>query len=121
MQSQGQSFPRSARLLSQHDFKQVFDNNSRRASSRFALLLALNTSGESSRLGLVVAKKNVKLAAQRNRVKRQVREFFRLNPPRQSWDLVFIARRGLGELSNQQIRAMLDDLWRKLNNRRIGP
>jgi len=111
----GQSFPRASRLLTGHEFSRVFDENRRKASTRYALLLALETQQPQSRLGLVIAKKNIRFANQRNRVKRIVREYFRCNPLSSSYDLVFLARRGLGDLSNEQIRAQLNELWRKLD------
>lgn len=66
---------------------------------------------------MVIAKKNVKLANQRNRVKRVVREFFRTHTLRESGDLVFLARRGLSELSNQELRKMLNKMWEKLDKK----
>lgn len=115
MASFGQSFTRTARLLTQYQFKQVFDRNQARASCRYALLLSLDAASNQSRLGLVVAKKHVRLAAQRNRIKRQVREYFRCHPLRDPRDLVFIARKGIADLSNEDIRTELDRLWIKLD------
>ena len=117
METHGQSFSRADRLLTSHDFKTVFDDNSRRASTRNALLLAFANNGNRSRLGLVIAKKNVKLANQRNRIKRLVREYFRCHPLNVPHDLVFLARRGLGELDNDQIREQLAYLWRKVDRK----
>ena len=117
MDNHGQSFTRADRLLTARDFKAVFDGNERRASNRYALILARPSATSRSRLGLVIAKKHVKLACQRNRIKRQVREFFRCQPLQDSWDLVFLARKGLSELSNDDIRAQLQQLWRRLEKR----
>jgi len=111
----GQSFPRARRLLTSHDFSRVFGGDNHRASTRYALLLAKSSASDHSRLGLVIAKKNIRLANQRNRVKRVIREFFRCHPPAKHLDLVFLARKGLGDLSNDQIRSQLQELWRKLD------
>ena len=109
------SFPKSARLLTSAQYSRVFEQSKRRASTRHALLLALSSNeGQSSRLGLVVAKKNVRLAHERNRIKRLVREYFRCHPTETPMDLIFLARRGVAELTNQQIGAQLDELWSKL-------
>ena len=62
-----------------------------------------------------MAKKHVKLACQRNRIKRVVREFFRNTALRSPKDLVVLARPGLSELSNNELRAVLGSLWAKLN------
>ena len=49
----------------------------------------------------MIGKKNVKLAVQRNRLKRLIRESFRHNQETLAgWDIVVIARKGLGELEN---------------------
>ncbi len=110
-----QSFTRESKLLNASQFKRVFDENERRASSQHALILSLTNCETHSRLGLVVAKKHVKRASQRNRIKRLVREHFRQNPLEPKRDVVFLARQGIGELENGDIRNLLSELWRKLN------
>ena len=110
-----QSFSRESKLVEASQFKRVFDENERRASCQHALVLSLPNAQKHSRLGLVVAKKHVKHANQRNRVKRVVREHFRQTPLNQNRDVVFLARKGIADLDNQQIRSLLDDLWGKLN------
>ena len=71
---------KSARLLNAHDYSQVFENCSIRAGSTAGTVLALPASDNRSRLGIIVAKKNVRLATDRNRIKRLVREYFRNHP-----------------------------------------
>jgi ribonuclease P protein component len=109
-----QSFSRQSRLLNKHDFGRVFGNNSLKASGRFALLLALPTENHYSRLGLIVAKKHVRQAVQRNRIKRLVREFFRHQQTDTSIDVVFLARNNIDTLTNRDIQTQLEALWRKL-------
>lgn len=110
-------FPKSARLLSAHDYSQVFDNCSIRASATAGSVVALPVSESRSRLGIIVAKKNVRLATDRNRIKRLVREYFRNHPLSASMNLVFMAKRGAGALSNADVLGDLDRLWRKLNHK----
>ena len=110
-------FPKSARLLSAHDYSQVFDSCSIRATSTAGSLLALPASDSRSRLGIIVAKKNVRLATDRNRIKRLVREYFRNHPLSVSMSLVFMAKRGAGALSNADVTDDLDRLWQKLNHK----
>ena len=85
-------FSPELRLLNQSDFRNVFDNTEIKANHPSLLILARMNSSNSPRLGLVIAKKNVKLAVNRNRIKRLIREEFRLHqnflPP---IDLVAIA------------------------------
>ena len=110
-----QSFSRQSRLLNKHDFGRVFDNNSLKASGRFALLLARPTNNHCSRLGLIVAKKHVRQAVQRNRIKRLVREFFRHQQhANTSIDVVFLARSNIDTLTNSDIEKQLEALWSKL-------
>lgn len=110
-------FPKSARLLKAHDYSQVFNNCSIRAGSTAGTVLAFPVSDNRSRLGIIVAKKNVRLATDRNRIKRLVREYFRSHPLSASMSLVFMAKRGAGALSNADVIGDLDRLWRKLNNK----
>lgn len=110
-------FPKSARLLNAHDYSQVFNNCSIRVGSTSGTVLALPVSDNRSRLGIVVAKKNVRLATDRNRIKRLVREYFRSHPLAASMSLIFMAKRGSGALSNADVMGDLDHLWRKLNNK----
>lgn len=103
-----QGFSREKRLLDAKQFKAVFDSPDYRLSGRCILLLArYNTSGY-PRLGLVVGKKNTRLAVGRNQIKRQTREFFRLHQGTlPAVDLVVISRRGISELSPTELRQEL--------------
>jgi ribonuclease P protein component len=72
--------------------------------------------GTHQRLGLVIGKKNLRLASQRNRVKRIARELFRQQDQQSlpNLDLVLIARKGLEKLSNAEIRNILEPLFQKI-------
>lgn len=109
------TFERSKRLLSPAEFKRVFDHTQWRSSTHQFLLLASSNEQPHARIGFVFAKKNIKHAVQRNRIKRIVRESFRanqLNLP--ALDFVILGRKGIAELDNAEIRAMIDALWFKL-------
>ncbi len=73
------------------------------------------------RLGLTVAKRHVKRANQRNRIKRVIRDSFRLNqhdlPP---LDIVVLVRGGVLDMDNEQLRKLVEKLWRKLSRRFNG-
>ncbi|MDG0991798.1 MAG: ribonuclease P protein component [Luminiphilus sp.] len=109
-----QCFPHSARLLCAADYKAVFDNCDLRAGTKNALLLSIPSESH-SRLGLVIAKKNVRLAVQRNRIKRIAREYFRCNPLQHPRDLVFLAKKNLADLSNAELKILLSTLWKKID------
>ena len=109
-------FPKGKRLLNATDYSRVFDNAEARASNKYLLLLAIRNSGPSHRLGLVIAKKNVRLAVQRNRVKRLAREFFRKLPEGSlSLDVVLLTRRGIDRLDNAELSTILQQQWQKLH------
>ena len=109
------SFGKSCRLLNAADYSQVFDGCEARASHKHLLLLARKNDRPGHRLGLVIAKKNVRLAVQRNRVKRIAREFFRTLPATEpGLDVVLLARRGLGQLDNAELSSILQHQWQKL-------
>ncbi|MET4692276.1 ribonuclease P protein component [Endozoicomonas lisbonensis] len=114
------AFSRDKRLCSAADFKQVFDRADIKVSSRHLLILARVSDHDHSRLGLVIAKKNIRKATGRNRVKRHIRETFRLKQGELGHlDIVVLARRGLDELENYDINKLLSRQWHKLA-RRLG-
>lgn len=121
-------FSKALRLLTPADFKQVFDDADLRVSSKELLILARATPLERPRLGLVIAKKHIRLATQRNRIKRVVRESFRLQQAAmggaRSVDTVVLARSGLDRLDNRALHATLGQLWQQLQRkaqRRLPP
>lgn len=77
-------------------------------------LARLNTRGY-PRVGLVVSKKNVKLAVDRNRFKRLVRESVRLRQYRlPSVDIVILAKRGVQDIDNETLYRQLHGMWKRL-------
>ncbi len=111
------TFPKSSRLLKPGDYGKVFDDVQIRVPHRNFLILATpNTLGH-ARIGLVFSKKNLKLAVQRNRVKRRVRETFRHQTDYPAMDIVVLGRRGLAELDNATLNATLTELWSRLRKK----
>jgi|TARA_B110000116_G_scaffold1949_1_gene1752 ribonuclease P protein component len=109
------AFTRSRRLLNSSDFQPVFDSAPFRASHKYFLILARPSNTDTSRLGLVIAKKNIKLAVDRNRIKRLVRECFRqLTADDVAVDAVFLTRRGLGEMDNAEFTKQLQQQWQRV-------
>lgn len=87
----------------------------------FVMLCRHNGLGH-PRLGLVVAKKHVRLANRRNRLKRLIRESFRLHSHHlPALDIVVLARKGADELDNQAVYRLLDKQWKKLIQRSQQP
>ena len=108
-------FGREKRLLTPRQFKAVFDSPSGKAPGKSVLLLERDNQLDHPRLGLVIGKKSVKLAVERNRIKRQIRESFRLNQDNLTgWDIVVVARKGLGDLENSELAQQFGKLWKRL-------
>jgi ribonuclease P protein component len=114
-QAANTGFGKSKRLLNAKDYGRIFDNPDARASHQHLLLLAKINDGPRHRLGLVIAKKNVRSAVQRNRMKRVAREFFRKLPHREPClDVVLLARQGMGLLDNAELSSILLQQWQKV-------
>lgn len=111
-------FPTSLRLLTAEDYKRVFNNNPLKLVCPPYTLLAVPNLEDFPRLGLIVAKKNVRNAVDRNRIKRLARESFRLNQHQiPDYDIVLLARRGSSQLPNKVLFGHLEQLWIRLQKR----
>lgn len=108
------SYPKCTRLLKREDFL-ALQKEARKYANSFFLLLVKDKNLTQARLGLIVTKKLVKLAVDRNRIKRICRESFRhycaLLPTR---DCLIIARKDMQRLSKIELREKLDKEWEKL-------
>lgn len=107
-----QRFRRRQRILTGADFSRCFAGR-RKLASRYFRLHWLDT-GSASRLGMAVSRKVDKRAVVRNRIKRGIRESFRLGPFRLAGgDAVVVARREAASASAADLRRDLDQLWRR--------
>lgn len=112
-------FTKRQRLLNSTAYTQVFNDAPIRASHPCFLLLCRSNSIQ-ARLGLVIAKKHVKRANQRNRLKRLIRESFRLqqhNIP--AIDVIVLARKGADALTNAEVLVIINGLWKRITKRAI--
>lgn len=111
MQSTG--FPRAARLLSKPEFDSAF-GGVRRHSDWFTAHVR-PTPGARARLGLAVGRRVSKRAVDRNRLKRLVREHFRLAAGGlPSFDLVVTAKPGAAAATRAALHADLERLFRRV-------
>ena len=114
------AFPRELRLLTPSHFTFVFQQPLRAGTPQITILGRQNSLGH-PRIGLTVAKKNVKRAHESNRLKRLTRESFRLRqhePP--SMDFVVVAKKGDDDLDNRALSEGLAKLWRSHFSRALG-
>ncbi|MGQ0286818.1 ribonuclease P protein component [Pasteurellaceae bacterium 22721_9_1] len=107
------NFSRELRLLTPEHFKYVFQQP-QRASTPEVTILARQNSLDYPRLGLTVAKKHLKRAHDRNRIKRLCRESFRtLQHELPHCDFVIVAKAGIHKLDNQTFTQNLSKLWQR--------
>jgi ribonuclease P protein component len=113
-------FPKTSRLLCAKDYGPVFNSARFRISNRHCLILAIYNDRPNSRLGIVVAKKNIASAVERNRIKRIIRESFRLSKPGfATIDIVVLVKRGLDCLSNREISKQIIGLYGELSTKEV--
>ncbi|MGJ8682798.1 ribonuclease P protein component [Paraglaciecola sp.] len=111
------NFSRELRLLTPTHFEYVFSNAIPTVSPQLTLLARFNNSNN-ARLGITLSKKRVKYAHDRNRIKRIIRESFRLQGQTfPNIDIVVVGKSGLDKMSNQEIFFLLGKLWKKLAKR----
>jgi len=107
-------FGRDYRLLSQTDFSRVFQDP-RKSTDRWLTVLASPNRFERPRLGLAISRKNARRAVQRNRIKRVMRESFRLNQNQLTGlDIVILSRREAGSASKRQLRSSIERHWTRI-------
>jgi len=109
-------FPPQARVKKPAEFKKVFANPVKSGDRYFTLLAIKNDLGH-PRLGLAIAKKNIKKAVHRNLIKRTIREHFRLQKSLGGMDIVVLAHRDAIGVPSGYLRKSLARHWQKLVNR----
>lgn len=104
------SFSKIERLLKRKDFVNLNQSGRRLYSENFLIILGKNELGF-SRLGVTVTKKIGK-AVKRNRIKRLIREFFRLNKARlpKGYDICIVAKSDVSGLKLQDIEKELGEV-----------
>mgnify|MGYP000402042664 CR=1 FL=1 len=113
------NFEKNKRLLSAQSFQSVFENTDFKISNSNFLLLAHQNRLKHARLGMIVAKKHIRLSVGRNRIKRVIRSSFRLNQQNlAALDIIFLVRKGMNKLSfkdqSKSISLGLDQLKNKI-------
>lgn len=109
-------FPRSARLLCGDQFRRVFSARASVANRLFRLHYVAPSPDAApvARLGLAVARRAVRRASDRNRLRRQARETFRVRRGRlRPGDYVITAQPAAAHADAAQLRSALEHLWHR--------
>ena len=123
-------FCKNQRLLKPKEYQKVYSSSQRGGSKFFRYHVegapTLEEMSNTPRLGITVSKKVSKLAVQRNRIKRIVREGFRQNQHfLRGSKIVITAKPGINIEKNTDLRSDLDELmtkllrWRKWHTRQL--
>jgi ribonuclease P protein component len=104
------SFPKTERLLNRKDFVNLNRSGKRYRTEHFTIILKENGLGR-TRLG-ITASKQIGNAVKRNKVKRLIREFFRLNKEvfPQGFDIVVSAKKGADGLDYWKVKEELGEM-----------
>jgi ribonuclease P protein component len=103
---------RELKLLTAENYQNVFAKAMRFGNRSFTVL-ARENGLDHPRLGLAISKKCAKHAVDRNRIKRQFRESFRLNQHKlPSVDIIAMCKPSAISLDNAEIRSQIDTQWR---------
>ena len=107
-------FPPQLRLKKPAEYKKVFAKPVKSSDTYFTLL-AIKNDFDHPRLGLAIAKKNIRKAVHRNMIKRTVRENFRIQQQGLgNIDIVVLARREAVDAPLELLRKSLEKHWLRL-------
>ncbi|MEI4269792.1 MAG: ribonuclease P protein component [Candidatus Dasytiphilus stammeri] len=105
-------FPKKLRLDNDKKFRDVFRNSKSIFITDITILYRTNFL-EYPRVGICISKKVIKRAHERNRIKRLIRESFRLHQNYlRSIDFIIIIKKSLINKNNHSILNILKILWK---------
>jgi len=108
--------PPERRMRRPAEFKRVYAGGRRLGSEHFTVNLQGN-GATSARLGMSIAARILRRAVDRNRVRRLIRESFRVHQQRlPPLDIVIGVRAGVQSVDNARLRAGLEKLWQKISS-----
>jgi len=109
------SFTKADRILKRHEFIALAKTGRRIQNEYFIAVFSPGRHGR-SRLGITVTKK-VGGAVKRNKIKRLVREFFRLNRQLLSgvWDINIIAKNQIADIASEKAYRSLQNIFNRIS------
>jgi ribonuclease P protein component len=110
------SFKKEDRILKRSEFLELTQSG-RKLQNDCVIAFFAPGRYNRPRLGITVTRK-VGSAAQRNRIKRLIREYFRLNRQhlKQNRDINIVAKPKAADLSSEKVFSALQDLFEKISN-----
>ena len=107
-------------LNKNHEFKRLY-NKGKSAASQCVVVYCRRTGRNENRIGFTVSTK-IGGAVQRNRVRRRLKEIYRLNEEKLShgYDIVIVARVRSRYIGYHEMESSVLSLFRKLNIMREG-
>ena len=110
----GYSFRKHQRLGNRAAYDRVF-KKARRSRDKCFTVLARRSENQPARLGLAISKKHCRKASARNRIKRIVRESFRLHQASLAGiDLVVMNQPAAAMATNDELKLSLDAHWQRI-------
>ena len=105
------------KIVKKQQFDAVFSYKKRMSTDRILIYYRPNNN-EFSRLGIITSKKNARLAHDRNRIRRILKEQFRtLYNQIPSCDFVVISKKNAAEAQNHEIRECFTRLIQKITRK----
>lgn len=108
-------FPSELRLKNKQQFKKIFHDAKRLTGNYFTVFLKANALNH-PRLAIIITKRSVRNAVDRNRLRRIIKESFRLHQYVVSgYDVLIIASKDINQLTNKELTQCLAKQWQRLH------
>lgn len=116
-------FTKAQRLLTAQDFKQVFDHTAFKVHTTHLLFFVRvrHDQNAPNRLGLAIAKKKIKRAHERNRLKRLLREYFRQYQAQLpcAVEMAVIAKQDVSSCDNANLLAQIAQAFEQITRKSL--
>jgi len=110
------SLSRRERITSTSEFERALDNAATYHGKRLNLRIAQNNYGF-SRIGICLRRENFELATKRNKMRRYLKEIFRLNKGifKKGYDILAMPKKGSENLTFAELRDEFTQILKKAN------